>query len=529
MRKILCLFFLLRLLPVINAADLYPRNLAVDIIHYEFALTLSDSTDRIVGRASIRIALKAESDSIAFDLMKMNHTGKGMIVSGVSSGVKNIRWKQTEEKLAVFFDDPGSLSDTIDIIVEYSGIPSDGLIISKNKYLHRTFFSDHWPDRAHCYLPCIDHPYDKSGVDFIITAPDKYKVVANGNLVEESDLPGDMTVTHWSENAPVATKVMAFGAAEFAVQYVGIVKNIPVSSWVYPENRKEGFFDYSKAVKPLEYYSNLIGPYPYGKLADVQSKTMYGGLENAGTIFYSENSVTGLGKVEGLIAHEVAHQWFGNSVSEADWHHVWLSEGFATYMTELYFESLMGEERLKTDMALSRVKVIKFFDMNPKPIIDTTITNLMDLLSVNSYQKGAWVLHMLRNVIGYDLFLKGLRLYYVRFNNSNAFTQDFIKAMEEVSGKDLTGFFRQWLFLAGQPELRIWYEKGKTKGTINICIEQKQKLLFDFNLDIQVKSEALDTVLNIPVKERVTKVMLKSMSDVVLTPDPNVKLLFNKF
>jgi aminopeptidase N len=101
--------------------------------------------------------------------------------------------------------------------------------------------------------------------------------------------------------------------------------------------------------------------------------------------------------------------------------------------------------------------------------------------------------------------------------------------MEEVSGKDLTGFFRQWLFLAGQPELRIWYEKGKTKGTINICIEQKQKLLFDFNLDIQVKSEALDTVLNIPVKERVTKVMLKSMSDVVLTPDPNVKLLFNKF
>ena len=104
---------------------------------------------------------------------------------------------------------------------------------------------------------------------------------------------------------------MTFGAARFAVKYEGEVNNIPVWSWVFPQNRMEGFNDYSVAMRPLEFYSSLIGDYPYEKLANVQSKTIYGGLENAGAIFYAENSVTGNGKAERLIAHEIAHQWFG--------------------------------------------------------------------------------------------------------------------------------------------------------------------------------------------------------------------------
>lgn len=526
MRKFLCLFVFLVVPGILSAADGYPRKTYADVLHYEFALAINDSTDRIEGRALIRIRFINGSDSVSFDLKSINSAGKGMSVENVSSVNKKLKWEHVKQKLLVLLDNPAKQDDTLEFVINYSGIPDDGLIISKNKYGNRTFFSDHWPDRAHNYLPCIDHPYDKASVDFIITAPDKYQVVASGVLVEESDLVGPTTLTHWRETVPQVTKVMAFGAAEFAVQYAGMVNNVPVWSWVYPENRKEGFSDYSVAVKPMEYYSTLIGAYPFKKLANVQSKTIYGGLENAGTIFYSENSITGLGKAEGLIAHEIAHQWFGNCVTEADWHHVWLSEGFATYLTELYFESFKGKERLKSDMTAARTRVLKYYDKNPKPIIDTTITNLMDLLSPNSYQKGAWVLHMLRHELGDEVFMKGLRLYYERYYNSNALTKDFEDIMEEVSGRDLGKFFQQWLFTAGQPELSIAHRKGKKKGTVDVIIEQKQHYLFEFNLDILIKNSRGETVENIVVTDRITRVVIKSDDDIVIIPDPDVNLLF---
>ena len=377
------------------------------------------------GEHLLRLKFTYTSDSVLLDLRSKNKEDKGMIVSRVTIGAEIAKWKHTEDKLTVFLNSPAKQNDTLEFVIEYSGIPDDGLIISKNKFGNRTFFADHWPDRAHNYLPCIDHPYDKATVDFLITAPDKYRVVASGILIEESDLPGIMTFTHWSESVPIATKVMAFGAAQFAVKSAGSVDNIPVWTWVYPENSEAGFYDYSVAVKPLKYYDEIIGKYPYRKLANVQSKTIYGGLENAGTIFYSENSVTGLGKSEGLIAHEIAHQWFGNSVTEDDWHHIWLSEGFATYLTSLYFEAQQGRSRLESDMRSARTKVLKYNESHLSPVIDTTVSDLMNLLNPNSYQKGAWVLHMLRYQLGDKVFFRGLQLYYSMYCNSNASTEDF--------------------------------------------------------------------------------------------------------
>jgi aminopeptidase N len=526
MRKYFCLCLLFNLFLVVSAQDKYSRNLNADVIHYEFAITLNDTTNRIEGRTLIKVRLINKVDSVSFDLRNINSDGKGMGVTKVSSGTGSISWKQRTDRLVIFFENPGKQNDTLNFVIEYGGIPADGLIISTNKFGNRTFFADHWPDRAHNYLPCIDHPYDKSTVDFIIIAPDRYKVVASGVLIEETGLAGSMTLTHWSESIPIATKVMTFAAARFAVHSAGIVNNIPVWSWVYPENRPEGFYDYSIAVKPLEYYSRIIGTYPYEKLANVQSKTIYGGVENAGTIFYSENSVTGQGRAEGLIAHEVAHQWFGDCVTEADWYHIWLSEGFATYLTSLYFESKEGRARLESDMRSARVRILNYNERTEKPVIDTTVTNLMKLLNVNSYQKGAWVLHMLRHELDDSVFIKGLRLYYNRFRNSNALTKDFRNIMEEVSGRNLGKFFQQWLYTAGQPELRIWQEAGKKKGTIEVYIEQKQPKLFEFNIELLIKSDSGERIENVIVKDKITRIEVRSETPVEITPDPNVNLLF---
>jgi aminopeptidase N len=319
---------------------------------------------------------------------------------------------------------------------------------------------------------------------------------------------------------------MTFGAASFAVQLAGTFNNIPVWTWVFRENRLEGFNDYSVAVNALEFYSKLIGPYSYEKLANVQSKTIFGGLENAGCIFYSENSVTGQGKAESLIAHEVAHQWFGNSVTEKNWYHIWLSEGFATYLTTVYMEMNYGHRLLEERMKSDRDRVIRTFERSPAPVIDTTITDLMRLLGANSYQKGAWVLHMLRAELGEENFWKGIRLFYSRFRNGNALTKDLQRVMEEVSGTDLSQFFHQWLYVAGQPDLKIMTEPGSRKGRTDIVVEQTQNYLFTFDIDFLIKDAEGERTVTFPISQKITRVGVKALSGAEIKPDPDVKLLF---
>ena len=177
-------------------------------------------------------------------------------------------------------------------------------------------------------------------------------------------------------------------------------------------------------------------------------------------------------------------------------------------------------------MALKRNQIIKDFEKNVNPVIDTTITNMKDLLNVNTYQKGAWVLHMLRYEVGNDDFIKGLRLYYDRFKNLNALSSDFQQAMEEASGKDLSKFFRQWLYIAGQPELKIWNRIYKKTGTTVIFIEQQQDNLFEFNLELLINDSSGERLENIYVKDRLTKIMVSSVNVTSVNPDPNVKLLY---
>ena len=510
------------------ADDGYKRNPMIDVQNYAFSITINDTNNIIFGNAAISLNFTGKVSEITFDLKNVNSSGKGMTVDSVNFSRGEVKWTHYGNKLTITPDTIVPPGITGIVKVKYHGIPSDGLIISNNKYKNRTFFSDNWPDRASNYLVCIDHPYDKATVDFIIVAPSHYEVVASGILVEESHLGGDLKFHHWREAVPLATKVMAIGAADFDITLAGITDNIPVWTYVFRENRKEGFYDYAAGVKPVTFFSNLIGPYPYEKLANVQSKTIFGGLENAGCIFYSENSVTGKGKDEGLMAHEIAHQWFGNSVTENDWYDIWLSEGFATYLTSVYMEKNYGKEKLIRRMKSDREEVIKYYLKSPRPVVDTTITNLMRLLSVNSYEKGAWVLHMLRHKLGDESFWKGIRLYYDRYRNKNALTADFEIVMEEASGKDLGSFFHQWLNIPGQPDLKITAQPVGKKGETEIVIEQKQQSLFSFPLDLLINSQEGEYRKSIEISDRISRLKIKTVKLNGIKPDPDVNLLFRQ-
>ncbi len=282
---------------------------------------------------------------------------------------------------------------------------------------------------------------------------------------------------------PLPTKVMVIGAADFAVNNIGDVSCIPISSWVYPENKQEGFYDYDPAKEILAWYISYIGPYAYKKLANVQSKTMFGGMENASAIFYYENSVTGQKKEEALIAHELVHQWFGNSATEKSFAHLWLSEGFATYLTHVFIESKYGTDSLNKRMQKERDEVLEFVRTTKRPVIDST-TDYMSLLNANSYQKGGWVLHMLRRELGDSIFKKAIKEYYATYAGKNAETKDLQKVFEKNAGKNLEPFFKQWLFANENPKLKITWKNLPKEKKIAITIEQSQNKLFDFPLEL---------------------------------------------
>jgi len=198
-------------------------------------------------------------------------------------------------------------------------------------------------------------------------------------------------------------------------------------------------------------------------------------MENASNIFYSEGSVTGDRSREGLIAHEVAHQWFGDSVTEGDWHHIWLSEGFATYFTQLYMEYTYGRDRLVEGMRGARRRVIRTWEENPElAVVAPSIDDLNELLNGNSYQKGGWVLHMLRKQVGDLAFWEGIRRYYRTYRDANALTADLRQVMEEVSDQDLGWFFQQWVHTPGHPRFDGTWSWDAGSGILTVELRQVQ-------------------------------------------------------
>jgi len=239
--------------------------------------------------------------------------------------------------------------------------------------------------------------------------------------------------------------------------------------------------------------------------------------------------VNGKNEREELIAHETAHQWFGNSVTEKDWHHVWLSEGFATYLTHVFLEHKYGEGRRQTEMKKDRDQIIANKITKTSSVIDTAIINLGDLLSINTYQKAAWVLHMLRKRVGDDAFWKGVRAYYSQYQNQNALTSDFQKEIEKTSGMNLGNFFKSWLYQPGNPVITGRWDYDAKSKTVYLTIAQSQKRIYDARLEVALELEGggAPITLAVDLNQPMQKIPIKSArKPLKITLDPNSNLLF---
>ena len=484
---------LLALTATLNA-DTYPRQAGVDALHYVFRVGLTDQSSEITGETTMTV--KFLRDAVAdlnLDLTSMS-VASGMTVQSVRRGgpietpgpaSDNLPFTHFNNRLHIRMP-PLSKAGEFTFTIRYRGTPAAGLRIGPNMHGDRTFFGENWPNLVRHWLPMIDHPYDKATGEFVITAPNQYQVVANGLVIEELDLPDNMRRTHWKQSVPIASWLYTIAVARFSSHFAGAIDGAPIQTWVFPQDREAGlklFEDTSR--RAMRFFITSIGPYSYEKLANVQATGFTGGTEYASAIFYGEKGVS---SGRGPVVHEIAHQWFGDSVTEGDWDDVWLSEGFATYFALLFTEHDEGRDAFVAGLKRSRAQVLQLEQKLPDaPVIHRNLADMEKVLNNLIYQKGAWVLHMLRQEVGTGHFWTAIREYYRRHRNGSASTADLRAVFEQVSGKQLEWFFTQWLTRAGVPAIEGTWRYDAGRKVVELTLGQSQTApAFRVKLDVGI-------------------------------------------
>ncbi|MDP4128813.1 MAG: M1 family metallopeptidase [Bacteroidota bacterium] len=511
-------------------ADKYPVNPWVDIQNYSFSISLYDTTDEISAAATLRVLFKkAGITQLRLDLVNRQDSleEKGMLVESTSEGEQATRFSHKNNVLLIDLITPSAAGAEMQFTIRYHGRPAAGLMIGPDKDGDRSFFSNDWPNLGRNWLPLVDHPHNKATCEFIVTAPACYQVISNGLKIEETDLEGNRRRTHWRQSVPISSWLFVLGVAKFAVKHGKTFEGKPIQTWIYARERETGFYDLEEiTMKVLRYFSDYIGPFAYEKLANVEASKVGGGMETASAIYYDDRIMNGKSdnRLRDVAIHEIAHQWFGNAVTENDWDDVWLSEGFATYFTLLFQEHAYGHDEFINGLLEGRKRVFEFYKKNPAyTIIHENTAEEHEVTTIQTYQKGAWILHMLRNLIGDEAFQNGIRAYYQRFFNATATTTDFKSQMEKASGRDLGQFFRQWLYLGGNVILRGIWRYNESAGILDLQLDQEQNdgFVFDFPVEIgifqngkiqpvikKVHMDSLYGHFSIPVDDRPDKVTI---------------------
>ena len=512
----------------------HPYRPTLDALHYDLTIVLPDSGARIAGRATIALRRATGADSVVLDLLDLG-------VDSVAVNGRPARFVRDSASVRIAI--PAAVRDSLRTTVWYAGTVRDGLIVRLDTATGRwTAFGDNWPNRARHWIPSIDHPSDKATVTWTVEAPSELTVVANGLLMEETPLTGDRadrTRTVWRESKPIPTYLMVIGAAEMAMLSLGetacgLAEHpgcVPQSVYVSPELRDYVPGPFADVGGMVAHFARLVGPYPYEKLAHLQSATRFGGMENATAIFYSDAAFRRRNVGTGLIAHETAHQWFGNAVTEREWAHLWLSEGFATYFAQLWTEHALGDSAFREAMRAIRNQILESDVTAARSVIDSAQTDLMGLLNSNSYQKGGFTLHMLRAVVGDSAFFQGIRSYFSENVHGTALTADFRAAVERAHGESLGWFFDQWLRRPGFAEVSTsWRYDGSARRVILEVRQGSRWPPYRFPLTVAMHdASGAERRVTVEVgadrEQRITLPLTLDQAPAELLIDPDVQLL----
>jgi len=450
---------------------LHPRN---DALHHDITIAIGDTGTHIVGIMQTTWLLhSAEPLDLQLD-------SAFRVVRVLTDGEGETRMGRINFALdpggGVYIPHKKQAGDTLTTSIRYHGPVRDGLVIRTDSTGRRPVFADNWPDRAHHWLPLEDHLSDKATVDLHVEVRGDVKVVASGVLTRVDTLAHGRTVWHFHLAQKISPYGIVIGAGPLTFTTLTdaacAVKCVPLAVVAFPEDSAWAVDHlFHRAGDMVDYFSRLIGPFPYDRLSHVESTTIFGGMENPTAIFYDAKAYQARRMTEATVAHETAHQWFGDAVTEADWHHLWLSEGFATYFSALWLGHADGDSVFRATMRRNAEQVFGS-TATDRPIIDPQATDLMGLLNSNNYPKGAWVLHSLRGLMGDSAFFGGIREWYRTYRDSIALSEDFARIMSRAAGQDLDWYFLQALTQPGFPRLDVgWRQSGKR---LTLTIRQTQ-------------------------------------------------------
>ena len=301
---------------------------------------------------------------------------------------------------------------------------------------------------------------------------------------------------HWLQDKVHVNYLVTLVAGYFE-KMEGRHGDIPVALYVPPSEKAQLANTFQDTTKILAFFEKEIGvPYPWDKYYNACAiDYMFGGMENTsmttltvGTLFSDESE--NLHSSRSLDAHEIAHQWFGDLVTCRDWSHLWLNEGFATYYSLLYDKELLGNDYFKYRLH-SNARGILGNANDTIPIVYKGYNNPMEQFSFRAYPKGGWVLHMLRSELGEDLYRKCVKTYLERHQYKTVVTQDLVEIFEELSGRSLSQFFDQWVYLSGYPEITVKHSWDELAKQVKLTISQTQmtnekRPFFRFNLPVKL-------------------------------------------
>ena len=491
-------------------------NTGYDVLRYTLALTINPQAETISGTATIK------AFATLSNLVRLSLDFSGPTISRLAVDATEARYQRQGIKLFVDLPRPLAKGEIFTIVVSYSGHPQQldseylSFIPLGMHFVNDSVFVISEPDGARTWFPCNDHPRDKALFRYEITVPQGYIVAANGQ--PEPPIENDTTTTFvWQHSSPMATYLATVAVGRYHVIEETAPNGIPLRHFM-PELLPMPPGPLTRTGDMIVFLEQYFGPYPFESYGHVVVPMNGVSLETQ-TMTLIDAGVVSVG-LESVVVHELAHQWFGDSVSPASWADIWLNEGFAVYA------SWMWDEAKSTDRMIHQLNTTeeRAWQADPgEPLADPSAGNLFGF---NSYNKGAWVLRMLRGEIGDEAFFDTLRTYHERFKNSVASTADFQAVAEEVSGQDLGWFFDQWVYGQRIPNLAVNWQQ-RTGGSLQVQVCQRQDDLFLFDLPLVVIGDgaqrASQTLEVDEIEERITLPVGFAVTEI--QADPNQAVL----
>ena len=513
----------------------YAPSREIDILHLALDVTPNFQQRTVSGKVTMRFKPLAK----AFQELRLD--GIDLTVSSVESTAQISGWQATETQVIVTFAEPIAPEQETSVTIVYRAQPKQGLYFRTPEMGYKPEDMHVWSQgetsEARHWYPCWDSPNAKFTSEVTCHVPEGMVVLSNGKIVSEEKDSGSGTIAvRWLQDKPHANYLICL-VAGYLKKVEDKYKNVPLAFYTPASQIEQARNSFKDTKDIMGFFEEEIGvPYPWAKYYQVCVDDFgWGGMENTSLTTLHESTLhttdfENLRTSQGLVAHEMAHQWFGDLVTCKDWANVWLNEGFATYYDHLYDGHKNGHDALLYDMYESAKSIVNQANQT-NSVVRRNYNTPEEQFGYLAYPKGSWILHMLRSQLGDDLYRRCIKTYLQRHQFQSVVTEDLNRVIEELSGRSFDQFFDQWVYHASQPELAVSYSWDQKSKLAKISIQQNQRLsenvlLFNFPLTIRFTSKSGSVDRQITVKEKSAEFYFPlTEAPEVVRIDPQVSVL----